>query len=262
VKRLILAATCCLIVLGFSRVYGQCQNQVCWHNSGSNCWLCIQSGGNYCSTKGRCPVSCTSGNCSGGGSDTASSTLCQASQAAQKELIAEAPLEDPTALVGPLGQTRLTQTETANKLGTAMIVRTPNTSDPVALLAVEHNMQTDLFEHGIAKNMGTADLMAYRVGWFLYPHDGGAPVLREGGLINLPDDGIKPGGQFKVPAQGVSPNLSNDHVMIVSFIQEAKFADGTDWKADTDQVRDAYKNKLEMEIAPAIEKELAARLKK
>jgi len=175
--------------------------------------------------------------------------------------MAEAPSENLTAPVGPLGQTRLTQTESANKLGTVMLVHTPNTGDPVALLAVTHNMQTDLFEQGIAKNIGKAELMAYRLGWFLYPPDGGAPVLREGKFINLPDDGIKPGGQFKVPAQQVSPILSNDHVMVVSFIEEAKFADGTDWKADIDQVRDTYKNKLDTEIIPSIEKTLAERPK-
>jgi hypothetical protein len=77
--------------------------------------------------------------------------------------------------------------------------------------------------------------------------------VENGSLIVLPD-GVKPGANFTVQSQGVNPNLMGSYELIVFFISEARFADGTDWRADTQELKTRYQEKLDTEFHEQLQK--------
>jgi hypothetical protein len=72
--------------------------------------------------------------------------------------------------------------------------------------------------------------------------------VREGALINVPN-GVKPGSKFAIRSQGANPALVDDFKLIMFFISEVKLADGTDWRANTDDLTTIYQENLDVDFS-------------
>jgi hypothetical protein len=124
--------------------------------------------------------------------------------------------------------------------GTVFMLYPGSLKDPIVLLSGTHNAEKDLLESGIAKNVGSSPVTAYRIGWILLPRDPAKPPEVQLGRIANLTEGVGPGAEFNVVGQGASPTLMNGVRAIVFFVAEAGFSDGTGWKADNSQIQSLY----------------------
>jgi hypothetical protein len=105
----------------------------------------------------------------------------------------------------------------------------------------------DFLQAATLKNVGTAPITGYRIGW--------VEVYREGrdkvGLgyrVDVPE-GIDPTKTTEVPAQGVSDRSYWDGaIAVVFFVAEVRTATGTAWKAELDSVEDDARKMAETTV--------------
>jgi hypothetical protein len=114
-------------------------------------------------------------------------------------------------------------------------------SEPIALLSVTHDADQDLFASGTIKNRNSSNLSAYRIGWLVFLNSSGEAKFAQGPLVELKDP-IASSEVFSIGAQGASPTLlSSAPSLIVFFVAEARFSDGTKWKASISEIQSKYR---------------------
>jgi hypothetical protein len=116
----------------------------------------------------------------------------------------------------------------------------------------------DYLQSATLKNIGTAPITGYRIGWVeVYPEKmanygayqramlGGKDKIALGYRVDVPE-GIDPMKTTDVPAQGVSDcSYWEGATAVVFFVAEVRTATGTVWKADLDKAEDEARKMAE-----------------
>jgi hypothetical protein len=124
--------------------------------------------------------------------------------------------------------------------GVLFMVNPPAREDAVWFLSATHSSEKDLLVAGLAQNAGSSKLVSYRVGWILFPENRSSSPRVELGRATQLQDEAKPGAEFTLAAQGVDPGMAKGARMIVFFLAEANFSDGSEWKADSSKLLSKY----------------------
>jgi hypothetical protein len=199
----VLAATLLLVPAAFAQ---GCQNQGCaaqWIGK-QKCYKSLDSPGEYCSTRGRCPFTCTEG-------------FCNPTQHKPGE---ECPTPDSTRFVP--------RPEQGTILSTIIL---PN--EPATLEEITHTF-ADQFAAGVLRNNGSRRITSMRVGWAVVSKTGEYSE-HTGALIDLGSP-LAEGIVDALPNQNVT-EISEDFVKLVFFVAEVNFADGGSYTADAARVK-------------------------
>ena len=124
--------------------------------------------------------------------------------------------------------------------GTAML-RLSQPESPAMLVRMLHG--GDFLKAATLKNVGTAPITGYRIGWVeVYPE--GKTKVGLGYRSEVPE-GIDPSNTTEVTAQGVSPQSSRDGATaVVFFVAEIRTGTGV-WKAELDKVEEGARKMAE-----------------
>jgi hypothetical protein len=170
--------------------------------------------------------------CGDGGDSSVAAGKCRSSE--NKDKLAA--LRNPKLI---LADFKPSETQ-ATPVGTIFLFWPGSASDPLALLSVTHDADHDLLSDGTLRNQGTSNLLAYRIGWLVFSHSQTEPKLAQGSLIELKKP-VTLAETASVGPRGVSPTLlQSDPSLIVFFVAEAQFSDGTKWKASIPAIQAKY----------------------
>jgi len=106
---------------------------------------------------------------------------------------------------------------------------------PARLVETMHTVQ-DLLAGAQLQNRSRKTITAYRVGWLIQYPD--RTENKQGVLMNVPA-GIQPGRTYAVLGQAVNvTDIAPTHPnAVVFYISAVTFADGSNWKADVDKLK-------------------------
>lgn len=124
--------------------------------------------------------------------------------------------------------------------GVAFSLDPGSARDPMHLLSATFNAAQDLFAGGLARNLSSSGITAYRIGAVLYPDNPHQqPAVRLGPWMSVPE-GIAPGARYRLPGQAFSPALMDGRRALVFFVATVKLASGVEWRADIHQITKTY----------------------
>lgn len=106
-----------------------------------------------------------------------------------------------------------------------------NCASAPAKLVTTTSAVNDWLVSGTIVNESKKPITAYRIAWAIVT-DGSVRFV-EGPWMNHPA-GIQPGESVLAPAQNVKPQMQAKRFLF--FVSKVKFADGTSWKANHDEV--------------------------
>jgi hypothetical protein len=140
-----------------------------------------------------------------------------------------------------LADFNLSKSQEAVPGGTSFIFWPGTASEPVALLSVTHDAEHDLFASGTIKNRDSSSISAYRIGWLVFPSSAGEIKFAQGPLVQLKNP-ITSSEVSTIGPQGATPALlSSAPSLIVFFVAEAQFSDGSRWKASVSEIQSKYR---------------------
>ena len=117
---------------------------------------------------------------------------------------------------------------------TAML-RLSQPEGPAILVRTLHGK--DFLQSATLKNVGTAPITEYRVGWVEVYREG-KDKIGLGYRVEVPE-GIDPAKTTEVPAQGVSDcSYWEGATAVVFFVAEVRTSTGTAWKAELEKVEE------------------------
>ena len=218
-----------LILASFSPfAYSQCQEQTCNYNG--TCYQCLASVGGACSVPQheKCSKSCT---------DTACSSVSpNASLAASSCILNQRKLSQfRNARLKPasLDDAESSPTSTGFQLWPG------NTQDPLGLISVTHDAVHDLFSSGIVRSHSEEAIAEYKIGWIGFLRN--RAIRRGVGRSIVVNAASSAGENMDTPAQNISPELLSDSKLLVFFVDEVTFLNGTKWSAPVAAIENKYR---------------------